>query len=234
MCRPQTLDEAWQIQRALDRRAGGPIGWKLAATSPAGRQHIGADGPLLGRLYDRCLVPSGAELVPDELTMQSAEAEFVFRIAEDLDGPPGQLTRESVVNAIESVHPGIEVPDSRFDDFRAVGLPSLVADGMCAAFLVVGAPVTAWEPPALPEHAVAMRRNGEVVTTGCGANVLGDPCEALVWAANELNRLGVPIRTGDIVTTGACTPPNAIAAGDELVADFGDFGAARVSFAAGG
>jgi len=176
-------------------------------------------------------VRSGGELDAAALTMRSAEAEFAFRIATDLDPQDGALTRERVLSAVGAMHPAIEVPDTRFGDFTAVGLPSLVADAMCVAHVVVGEPVERWDPRALPTHPVSMRRNGEDVAAGSGANVLGDPCEALVWLAEELSEHGEALRAGDLVITGACTPPNAIAPGDALRADFGTLGAAEVRFA---
>ena len=37
---------------------------------------------------------------------------------------------------------------------------------------------------------------------GHGKNVLGDPRVALTWLANELRGLGIPLRAGEVVTTG--------------------------------
>jgi 2-keto-4-pentenoate hydratase len=226
-CRPGTVDEGWQVQRALDALAGAHAGWKIAATSPAGQRHIGADAPLAGRLYERCLVPSGAEIDATHMTMRAAEAEFAFRLGTDVDSPD----RPRVLAAVEALVPVIEVPDTRFADFLAVGLPSLVADAMCNRFLVIGEPVRAWEPASLPDHAVMMQRDGAEVSAGTGANVLGDPIRALVWLAGELENRGERLRAGDLVTTGACTPPNPVAPGDRLLADFGSLGAVRVDFA---
>ena len=42
----------------------------------------------------------------------------------------------------------------------------------------------------LVQHAVTAHRNGEVVGTGSGANVLGDPRVALTWLVNELSTHG--------------------------------------------
>src|SRR5439155_10854397 len=74
--RPITVDDGWAIQRALDAHAGAAAGWKIAATSAAGQAHIGADGPLAGRLYRRSIRTSGCGVDADSLTMRVAEAEF--------------------------------------------------------------------------------------------------------------------------------------------------------------
>jgi 2-keto-4-pentenoate hydratase len=229
-CRPATVDDGWAIQRALDAHAGAHAGWKIAATSSGGQAHIGADGPLIGRLHERFVVPSGAELSAKHMTMRAAEGEFGFRMAGDLAARDEPFGREEVLAAIGALHPAIEVPDSRFDDFLGVGLPSLVADAMCGGFVVLGPPATGWDPGQLREHAATMLRNGEVVAAGTGADVLGDPCEAMVWLANELRERGLGLRAADLVITGACTPPHPIADGDAMVADFGALGRVEVAF----
>jgi 2-keto-4-pentenoate hydratase len=231
--RPVTLADGWRIQRALDGHAGPGAGWKIAATSAAGQAHIGADGPLAGRLYERCLIPSGGELDAEALTMRVAEAEFAFRMAADLplgDAPPD---RAQVLAAVGALVPAIEVPDSRFDDLLAAGLPSMLADALCCGFLVVGDDLTTWDPGALADHAVDMRRNGIVVARGRGRDVLGDPLDALVWLAGHLHERGLGLRAGDLVTTGACTPANPIVSGDVLGADFGALGEVTVRFGGG-
>lgn len=219
--RPASVDEAWEIQRALDSRAGPGAGWKIAGTSAAGQRHIGANGPVVGRLYRRCILDTGAELDAGALAMRSAEPEFAFRIARNIEPAETEFLAPDVLSAIASFHPAIEVPDTRFSDFPGVGIPSLVADAMCAAFLVVGEPVAHWRLPELRTVNVVMRRNGVEVSAGSGQAVLGDPCGALVWLANELRSRGEMLRAGDVVATGAAAPPVAIAAGDFIEAEFG-------------
>jgi 2-keto-4-pentenoate hydratase len=225
--RPRSVDEGWEIQRALDALAGPPVGWKIAATSSPGQRHIGATGPLVGRLYERCMVPSGASLDASTMTMRSLEAEFAFRIAIDVPRP---LSPEELPEQIAHLVPAIEVPDTRFADFTAVGLPSLVADAMCDGHVVTGEPTGSWDPAALAAHAVTLRRYGDVVASGSGAAVLGDPLLALAWLSEELHRRGQLLRAGDLVITGAATPPHRLASGERFTADFGGLGAVSVAF----
>jgi 2-keto-4-pentenoate hydratase len=67
--------------------------------------------------------------------------------------------------------------------------------------------------------------------TGHGRNVLGDPCVALTWLANELRELGLTLKSGEVVTTGTCHQPLPLQSGDERVADFGDIGQVSVKIA---
>jgi 2-keto-4-pentenoate hydratase len=150
--------------------------------------------------------------------MASAEPEIAFRLATDLPAGGRPHTRDSVLGAVASVHPAIEIPDSRFRDAAAVGEAQLVADVACAAYVVLGEPMTNWALTDLQSRHVQLLRNGDVVSTGSGANALGDPCEALLWLVNEVNRHGSDLHAGDIVITGAAAPPQPIQVGDTVTA----------------
>ena len=54
---------------------------------------------------------------------------------------------------------------------------------------------------------------------------------AVTWLVNELSRMGLSLTAGQIVTTGACMPPLAIAPGDAAHADFGILGEVSARFA---
>ena len=50
-CRPGSRVEGYRVQTNVAQLSGqDTFGWKIAATSKAGQQHIGVDGPLAGRL----------------------------------------------------------------------------------------------------------------------------------------------------------------------------------------
>ena len=59
--------------------------------------------------------------------------------------------------------------------------------------------------------------------------MLGDPRVALTWLVNELVAHGMGLQVGEVVTTGTCIIPVAIVPGDQLTADFGDFGCVDVA-----
>jgi 2-keto-4-pentenoate hydratase len=221
--RPGTFEEGWAAQRALEHFAGERYGWKLAATTEAGRRHINVDGPLIGTLFARFRHEPGDTLPATHLTMRVIEAEYAFRLARDLPGP-GPYSRADVLDAVASAHLAVEVPDTRFEQFASVGAPSLLADDACAGMFVLGPAIPDWGSVDLAGLPVRLLVNGEVAGTGSGANVMGDPREALTWCANELLRLGNSLVAGDIVTTGTTTVPPPVGPGDAIEADFGELG----------
>lgn len=225
-CRPTTRLDGYAIQARIARvSAQNVFGWKIAATSKAGQRHIGVDGPLAGRLLEKRVANSGARVSLGDNIMNVAEAEFAFRMARDLPSRKEPYSIEEVLAAVESLHPAIEIPNSRYRDFASVGAAQLIADNACAGNFVIGpAAVADWRRHDLPRHSVAVHVNGKPACTGMGENVLGDPRVALTWIANELSLTGDTLRKGETVTTGTCIVPTAIAPGDHIVADFGDFG----------
>ena len=137
---------------------------------------------------------------------------------------------QQVLDAVDTLHPAIEIPDSRFADFAGAGEAQLIADNACAHLFVLGPATTAdWRAIDLVEERPLVTLRGERFV-GHGRNVLGDPRAALVWLANELRQLGVTLKAGRVVTTGTCHPPLPIAAGDFFAADFGVLGKVSVGF----
>lgn len=241
-CRPSSRTEGYQIQRALFEATGEPaLGWKIAATSLAGQQHIGVSGPLAGRLSaSRCLADNSALSLAHN-HMSVIEAEFAFLMGRDVGrelaaglGRADQpLTMSQVMDCVAGLHIAIEVPNSRYIDFVGAGEAQLIADFACACYVVLGPRVPdQWRETDLSQHAVTVRRGNETVATGSGANVLGDPRIGLTWLANELLSQGQQLKAGEVVMTGTCVVPVPVRAGDAMTADFGPFGQVHARFKA--
>ena len=231
--RPATRFEGYAIQAQLESRSASTLyGWKIAATSKAGQHHIGVDGPLAGRLLAEGVAPDGAELKFGANHMRVAEPEFAFRLARDLPPRKTSYKMMEVLDAVDTLHPAIEVPDSRFEVFSKVGAAQLIADNACAHQFVLGpASPEGWRAIDLSEHTAIVGITGQPAQEGIGSNVLGDPRVALTWLVNQLSGQGVTLKAGQLVTTGTCSTPVPIAPGDEMVADFGVLGRVSVRFA---
>ena len=132
--------------------------------------------------------------------------------------------------AVDTLHPAIEIPDSRFADFVSAGAAQIIADNACAHLFVLGPKTSAdWRAMDLVEHRPTITLRGQHYT-GHGKNVLGDPRVALTWLANELRQLGVTLKAGRVVTTGTCHAPLPIQSGDFCAVDFGSLGKVSVGF----
>ena len=239
--RPVTRDEGYAIQACVERRSAFPLfGWKIAATSKAGQAHIAVDGPLAGRLLREHVFEDGSRLRFGNNLMRVAEAEFAFRMAVDFLPRATPYGVDEVIAGVATLHPSIEIPDSRYEDFTVVGAAQLVADNACAHDFVLGAPSPdSWRSIDLAAHRVMGSVRGAGLSgppsrlerEGIGANVLGDPHDALTWLVNQLSQLNLTLRAGQVVTTGTCLVPLPITPGDRVTCDFGALGAVGVSFA---
>jgi 2-keto-4-pentenoate hydratase len=232
--RPRTRAEGYAIQAKLEGRFAKPLyGWKIAATSKAGQAHINVDGPLAGRVFAERLIPNGGTVPKGVNRMAVAEVEFAFRMGRDLAPREQPYSVDEVLDAVASVHVGIEIPDSRYVDFVRVGAAQLIADNACAHyFLAADSTGADWRKIDLAAHPVVGRVEGRYERKGVGANALGDPRVALAWLVNELSGLGITLAAGQTVTTGTCVQPLEIVPGDVVTADLGVLGAATVRFPA--
>ncbi len=227
--RPANRAEGYGVQAHLESQTRVPLfGWKIAATSVNGQRHIGVDGPLAGRILAERVIVDGGDFALGTSLMRVAELEFAFRMAVDLAPRAMPYTQDEVLSAIATLHPAIELPDSRFAHFETAGLAQLVADNACAHYFVLGpAADDSWRALDLAAHPGKAFRNGALAEEGVGANVLGDPRIALTWLVNELSAHGMTLKAGQVVTTGTCVKPVVIAVGETIEGDLGFLG--RVS-----
>ena len=229
--RPRSREEGYAIQAEIERTSGAKLfGWKIAAASEAGQKHINVPGPMAGRILEETLIANGGTAPMAGNEMRVAEPEFAFRMGRDLPPRPAPYTVAEVLDAVATLHPAIEIPDSRFAEFISAGEAQIIADNACAHLFVLGEATTAdWRARDLVEERPVITLRGQKFI-GHGKNVLGDPRAALAWLANELRGLGITLRVGEVVTTGTCHPPLPIQSGDRMEADFGVLGKVSVGF----
>ncbi|MGB0847108.1 MAG: 2-keto-4-pentenoate hydratase [Thiolinea sp.] len=223
---PETVAAGYNTQAELARLRSEPvIGWKIAATALVGRQHINVDRPLAGRLYPSICHADGDTVPFRDNRMAVAEAEFVFKLGADLPPRETKYTADEVAACITALHPGLELPDSRFRDFTQPGTATLIADNACARNFVLGAATTVdFDPQALTDHKTALYINDELATEGQGSDVLEGPLDAMVWITNTLSELRIGLKAGQFVTTGVTGKPMPVKVGDHVRADLGIYG----------
>lgn len=222
------LDVAYDVQRSLHERSGLPVMvWKLGLTGDEVRRAFGAESPIVGRL------PS-SEIYADRSSMMFlgaemyAEAELVFELGKDLPPKRTPYDRKAVAAALKGVYAGIEIARSRFSD-SDLPLGLLVADNSMGHALVLGRKLS---PGWLDEYSameVSLERNGAETVNGSAANVMGNPLDALTWAANWLCENEGGLRREQLVASGACTGATRIYPGDKVVARFGTIGDVQIS-----
>jgi 2-oxo-3-hexenedioate decarboxylase len=120
-----------------------------------------------------------------------------------------------VLAATDFVLPGIEVIDSRYRDFK-FDLKSVIADNTSAARFVVGGQAATVDRVDLRTMGVVMEKNGQIVSLGAGAAVLGHPAAAVAMLANHLGARGHELPAGTLILSGGVTEAVAVQAGDHV------------------
>jgi 2-keto-4-pentenoate hydratase len=230
-CRPGSFDEAYAVQDGLVASAGVAVGgYKIGATNAQVQARFGVDIPFSGRVFSQYITPSPTRVAANSVNFYAIEAEFDFVMAKPLAPRDATYTQEEVAAAVASVHPAIEVPDSRYRDWLNMKADDLVADNAIGCLLALGEPCEDGLDRDLASQTVVVRVNGEVVSEGAGANVLGDPWNVMVWLANHLSDRGLTLEAGHVVTTGSAADVIHCKPGDTVTCDFGPIGTAEVHF----
>jgi 2-keto-4-pentenoate hydratase len=151
-CRPRSLEEAYAIQEAVTAGLGEtPVGWKIGATDAAVRALEGFDEPVSGRLFAGHVHAAPADL-PAALftTFRNCETEFALRLGRDLPPRPEPFGRGEVMAAIATLHPAMEVGDTRYRDRAAMGGIGVCADNSGGTEFVMADGIADWRDLDLP------------------------------------------------------------------------------------
>jgi len=155
------------------------------------------------------------------------ECEFSFELRADLPARPAPYARDEVAAAVRGVHASIEVVAGHLEDWIHQDVWSVIADNGTDGAEIVGSGC-ALHGQDLAAVPVTLERNGEVVREGSGADVLGDPLDALHWLANARRAAGDGLRADMRCNTGTATAICPVGRGDHLVATFGGVGVAEL------
>lgn len=228
---PADIAEGYAILDSIVEQFGVPIGgWKVALTNAAAMAKMNTDAPAAGPLFQPYIMTSPKLLnLPSEAGL-GLECEFAFHMGGHLPTRQEPYSPEEVLGAASSLHPAIEVVDTRVADRAAHGAPALIADHCGNAAFVHGEGTADWRGVDLAGHKVLLSVNGEQKVTGVGSEVLGDPRHSLVWLANFLRVRGTGLKAGDWVTTGSTMGICPAPPGSSAIADFGSLGRVEVSF----
>src|SRR5262245_10048611 len=222
---PLTAAEAYAVQdrlrEALVSRGDRVIGWKTGLTSAVTQGMFQASEPVSGFLLASGVYASGAAIPMTRFTTLAVEAEIAFVMGEDLAGPG--VTPPRALLAVAGALPALELVDMRYTGKPTVD--DLVADGVYANAIVLGAPLLSVAAIDLALEGVVYELNGAMVATNTAAEVLGSPLTALVWLANQLGARGLGLRAGDVVMSGSISTLLRPRASDTARATFTRLGA---------
>ena len=233
-CRPTSSEDAYLVQAALNERLGGSLGpvrgRKIGCTTPVMQRFLRIEHPCAGALYEGRIHRRAATVRFAQHWRPGVECEIAVRLGRSLHSAAAPFDRADVAAAVESCMAAIEIVDDRYEDFRALDAPTLIADDFFSAGAVIGAPTTEWSALDLTALAGVMTINDAEVGAGASADVMGHPFEALAWLANHAAATGRPLAAGEVVLTGSIVETRWVEPGDTVRVAIEKLGEATVSF----
>ena len=202
------------------------VGYKIALLDPQAQARFGAAGPVWGQLTDGMTLVDGAEFDLNAVASAKAEAEVVFQLGADLVGPG--TTEADALAATCALHVGIEIPAVPLGGEAATDAETFAAQNAFASHYVLGRAVTDFTRVDMSLIGAIVEVDGDVVSSGCGARVLGSPARAVAWLANRLALRDKELHAGMLVFTGALAAPVTLAAGRRVSVEIAHLGRAAV------
>lgn len=218
------LSAAYDVARRLhDRRTneGARVaGRKIGFTNPDMWTLFGVTEPVWGYVYDHTLTECPeAETRFDlgKLCQPRIEPEIVLHFRE---APQACASESEILRCIDWIAHGIEIVQSHFPDWKFKAADT-VADNALHGALIIGPHIAVDKlgdnlPSALESFSLELSCDGEVREQGHGRNVLGSPLTAVAHLLKLLHSQGdvVPIRAGEVITTGTITKAYPIKPGE--------------------
>lgn len=234
-CRPPDEATAYRVQSTLHGKLttagwGEIVGHKIGCTTPVMQRFLGVDNPCAGGVFAPTVQHERGTFRHADFRHVGVECEIAVRLTEDLPGSATPYDRDVVTPAIGACMAAIEVVDDRYQDYKNLDLPTLVADDFFNAACVLGQPMASWHGLDLAAISGRMTINGIQVGTGCGGDILGHPFNALAWLANALVARGHYLRAGEFVLLGSVVETKWVEAGDEVAIEIDGLGVATATF----
>ncbi len=213
--------EAYQVQEygiQLREKSGErKIGLKMGLTSEGKRKQMNLDSPLYGELTDQMQIQNGGQITispqQTQLIHSKIEPEIAFLLKADLHG---EVTREQVLEATDSISACLEILDSRYDQFKYFSMEDVIADNSSSSHFVVGPWLKDFKNLDLKELSMAMSIDGKIVEAGLSKEISGDPVVSIIEQCRLLALRGKKLLAGQIVLAGAATAAVNLKAGSHV------------------
>jgi 2-oxo-3-hexenedioate decarboxylase/2-keto-4-pentenoate hydratase len=206
--RPPDESTAYRAQEALHgmltaRGWGSVVGHKVGCTTAVMQKFLGIDHPCAGGVFATRVFHESVAAPFDAFLHVGVETEIAVVLGHDLPPRGVPYTVDEVRAAVSAVAAAIEIVDDRWDDYRRVDTPTLIADDFFNEASVLG-PLRPFDGALdLGTLRGVTRVNGVEGGRGAGVDVLGHPLNALAWLANHCAARGPGLRAGEFVSTGS-------------------------------
>jgi 2-keto-4-pentenoate hydratase len=222
---PPDLASAYDCQDAAITLWKDEIGgWKVGR-SPAPHRPEGFER-LVGPIFRRGVRPADGTVSAAFIDggFAAVEAEFVFRLGRNAPPDKTRWTGPEALDVVGALHVGVECAGSPYAEINDHGAAVVISDFGNNAGLILGPEVADWRERPLDSLACETFIDDRSVGRGTAAALTGGPVAALAFALGVSAERGLPLKAGQLVSTGAATGVHVIAIGQRALADFGALG----------
>ncbi|MCC6716519.1 MAG: 2-keto-4-pentenoate hydratase [Acetobacteraceae bacterium] len=223
-----TLPEALKPK---DMAAALAVQHKVAQSFTIGGWKVGAPGgvKVCGALPAATIQPSPAKLSAAQHPLRMVESEVAFRMKSDLPPRATPYTKDEVAAAIDTMHPAIEVCESRFVEPKDFDMLANVADTQSHGGFVYGPAAKDWRKVDLAAQVCRQFVNSALDAERTGYP-FGDILDLMLWLANEGSTWAGGLKAGQFVTCGSWSGANRVPAGATVRAEFPGLGEAQIAY----
>ncbi len=213
-----SMAEAANVQErytaVIAKDLGSVVGYKAALTNPAVQKRFNYDKPILGTLYEKMILQSGAR-VPAAYGARPVLEADMMAVVGDAAKVMAAKTPLEALGALKEIRTFIEMPDLVFDPQVKLDGPILRGANALARLGVLGDPIPLPATADSVAKLAAMKvdvldQTGAVLGGGKGSDVLENPLNAVLWIAESLRAEGKTLKSGDMLSLGsfsALLPP---------------------------
>ena len=199
-------------------------GFKAGLTNEKSQNRFGVRMPVSGVLFASGIRDTNIRIDRQHSKRLMIETEIGFVVGKPIDKPVSNISK--LKRRIRSIVAAIELPDLEFEDMSELKGVDIISGNVSAYAYILG-DAQKRKKINLSNVSLILSREGEIINSGSGSDLLGDPWEAALWLVNNTISQGWSIQPGHILLAGAMGKMLPAKPGN-YVADFDELG--RISF----
>lgn len=199
-----------RLVQKLELALGHVVGYKAGLTNPAVQKRFGISAPLRGVLLQRMLLEEG-QAVPAQFGARPVFEADLIVVVKDANVHRARTQLEAL-RSLSLVIPFIELPDLVVAEGEQLTAALIAFINVGARLGVVGKgiPVEPTEEFAARLAAMQVRLTdgeGKELAGAKGTAILGHPLNAVLWLVQDLEKSGVRLKAGDLLSLGSFSAP---------------------------
>lgn len=219
---PVDIEGAYRIQKvAIDEWEDRVAGWKIGRVQPHLVETLGAErylGPIFARSITAHAATNAFPMTPGGSALFEAEAVIVV----GTDAPVDKTiwTADEAADLIGHVRVGVEIAGSPLETINELGTLATIAGFGNNNGLILGPEVEDWRERGWEGIVCRTTIDGVLIREANAAAVPGGPLDVFAYALGQAAQLGMPLRAGDLISTGAIAGMPAVSIGQHCIAEF--------------